>query len=294
MAGAPQPLQPQPLQQGLLEGLHDYGWVEGRDFTMERRYANLDQSALRVFATELVSLRVDVIVATNSATAFAAKEATKNVPIVVVAAHDATGTGLVASLSRPGGNVTGEDSYAPALDAKRLEYAKQVIPALARVGVLYNPAAPAARQHLDVLAGAAGTLGVTVQPLELTQAAELDGAFRALANKRPDVLIVVTDTLTYTNRERILVLAAQQRLAVISEFREFAEGGGLLAYGPTLREMYRRAGYFVDKVLNGTKPADLPMEQPTKFELVVNRQTAKTLGLTIPQSLLLRADDVIQ
>jgi putative ABC transport system substrate-binding protein len=285
---------PQPVYEGVREGMRDLGWVEGRNFVMEPRYARFDPSAMRTLAAELVALPVDVIVAATNVAAFPAKQATKDIPIVAVAAHDAVGSGLVASLSRPGGNVTGLDSLAPGLDAKRLELLTQLLPTIGRVAVLYNPVDPAMQLHLDWINSAAETLRLKILIFEVRQPTELERVFRALAQEHPDALLTLTENLTYSHREAICAFATQQRLPGVFEFKEFAFAGGLLSYGPDLHEMYRRAANYVDKILRGAKPADLPIEQPTKFELAINLKTAKTLGITIPQSLLVRADEVIQ
>jgi putative ABC transport system substrate-binding protein len=249
---------------------------------------------MRTLAAELVALPVDVIVAVTNVAAFPAKQATRDIPIVVVAAHDAVGSGLVASLSRPGGNVTGSDSLAPGLDAKRLELLKQLLPAIGRVAVLYNPVDAAMRLHLGWINSAAEKLRLKILVFEVRQPTELESVFRALAQEHPDAVLTLTESLTYSHREAICAFATRQRLPGVFELKEFAYAGGLLSYGPDLHEMYRRAANYVDKILKGAKPADLPIEQPTKFELVINMKTAKALGLTIPQSLLLRADEVIE
>ena len=285
---------PQPVHEGVREGLRDLGWVEGRTFVMEPRYAKFDPSAMRTLAEELVTLPADVIVASTNAAAFPAKQATKDTPIVVVAAHDAVGSGLVASLSRPGGNVTGLESLAPGLDAKRLELLKQLLPAIGRVAVLYNPVDPAMRVHLDLINAAAEQLRLKIIVFEVRQPTELEGVLRAIAQEHPDAVLTLTENLTFSHREAICAFAIQQRLPGVFEFKEFAYAGGLLSYGPDLREMYRHAANYVDKILKGAKPADLPIEQPTKFELIINLKTAKALGLTIPQSILVRANEVIQ
>jgi putative ABC transport system substrate-binding protein len=285
---------PQPAHGGLREGLRDLGWIEGRDFLIEARYANFDTSRLRTFAAELVALPVDVLVVVTIAPAQVANEATKDIPIVVVAAHDAVGTGLVASLSRPGGNLTGLDSLAPGLDAKRLELLKQILPGVTHIAVLANPLDSAMRLHLDAIQTAGAALGLTIRVFEVRQPTELEGAFAAMARERPDALLPITEALIYSSRERIVAFTQQQRLPGVFEFSEFARAGGLLSYGPNLRAMYVRAAHYVDKILKGAKPGDLPIEQPTRFELVINLKTAKTLGLTIPQLLVQRADEVIK
>ena len=232
---------PQPVHEGVREGLRDLGWVEGRNFVMEPRYARFDSSAMRTLAAELVALPVDVIVAVTTVAAFPAKEATKDIPIVAVAVHDAVGTGLVASLSRPGGNVTGLDSLAPGLDAKRLELLKELLPAIGRVAVLYNPVDPAMRLHIDWINSAAEKLRLKILVFEARQPTELESVFRALAQEHPDALLTLTENLTYSHREAICAFATQQRLPGVFEFKEFAYAGGLLSYGPDLHEMYRRA-----------------------------------------------------
>ncbi len=283
-----------PLLQGFRDGLRELGWVEGRTITIEWRFADLKPDRLPAFAAELVDLKVDVIVALSNLAAFPAKQATDTVPIVVLASHDAVGTGLVASLARPGANITGVESMAPELDAKRLELLKEISPRIASLSVLYNPGDAAARLHLRHTETGAQALGIKVRPLEVRGPDEFEQAFAAMTRERPEGLLVFTDPLTFSQRNRIVEFTVKNRLPAVYEFKEFVDLGGLVAYGPSLKGMGQRGATYVDKILKGAKPADLPMEQPTRFELVINLKTAKALGLTIPQSVLIRADEVIQ
>jgi putative ABC transport system substrate-binding protein len=242
---------------------------------------------------ELVGLKVDVLVAANSATALAAKNATQTIPIVVVAA-DPVGLGLVGSLSRPGGNLTGLSFFNEAISGKRLELLKEVVPGLARVGVLRNPRAPGHPIYWKETEVAAQRLGVALEALQLRGPEDFEAAFATAKQRNAQALLAFDDSLTYTYRSRITALAARSRLPAMYGFREFPDAGGLMSYGPSIALTYRRAAALVDKILKGAKPADLPIEQPTKFELVINVKVAKALGLTVPPSLLARADELIE
>jgi putative ABC transport system substrate-binding protein len=224
----------------------------------------------------------------------ALKEATTMIPIVMMVSADPVGTGLVASLARPGGNVTGMSILALAVGGKRLELLRQAIPRITRVAVLWNAAYPGKDLEWKDTQVAARTLGVTLQSVEVRGPADFDTAFRTIARARPDALITFSEPLTLFHQKPILDFAAKNRLPLISEIREFADNGGLMTYGASLPDLFRRSATHVDRILKGAKPADLPIEQPTKFELVINLKTAKALGLTIPPSLLQRADEVIQ
>ena len=242
----------------------------------------------------MINLKVDLILATATPGAGAAKRATSTIPIVMVGVGDPVGLGYVASLARPGGNMTGLSSLTVDLGSKRLDLLKEAIPRISRVSVLWNPDDPARVLEVRATQAAAERLGVRLQSTEVRSRSEIERAFSAMAKERPDALIVQQDPLTITHRARIAELALKNRLPTIAPFREFPEAGGLMAYGTNLVDLYRRAPTYVDKILKGAKPADLPVEQPTKFEFVVNLKTAKALGLTIPQSVLIRADHVIQ
>ena len=276
------------------QGLRDFGYVEGQNIVIEYRYAEGRAERLPDLAAELLRLNVDVIVAGGTPAPLAAKHATGTIPIVMTSAGDPVGSGLVASLARPGGNVTGLSTFTRELAAKRLQLLKEVVPGASRVAVLWNAANPYAVLNMRETEAAARTLGGQVQSLEVRGPDDVENAFPAAIRGRAGALIVVDDPLTYLYRMRIADLAARNRLPAMYGFREYAEAGGLMAFGASLADLGRRAATYVDKILKGARPADLPVEQPTKFELVINMKTAKALGLTIPQSLLLRADEVIQ
>jgi len=275
------------------EGLRGLGYVEGTNVIIEFRWAEGESDRLAELARELVRLRVDVLVTQGMTATRAAKDATSTTPIVMLAIGDAVGAGLVASLARPGGNVTGSTFVGPQLYAKQVELLKEAIPRLARVAVLMNPDNPGNRSVLQVMEGTAHAMKVVLAEIDARGPAEFEAAFRAMAQQRVDAIVVSADAILTANAGAVADLAIRQRLPAASGL-DFAESGGLLGYGPNIYELYSRAPRFVDKILKGVKPADLPVEQPTKFELVINLKTARTLGLTIPQSLLLRADEVIQ
>jgi ABC-type uncharacterized transport system substrate-binding protein len=278
----------------LTEALRELGWVEGKNVVFERRYAENRLERLPELAADLVRLKVDVIVAGGTLGPLAAKQATSTIPIVMAAAGDPLGSGLVASLARPGGNVTGTSLMAPDLGGKRLELLKELLPRLARVAVLWNAANPYSANVFKETQGPGRTLGIEVQSLEVRAPDDLDGAFEAARKERPDAMIAVDDPLTLSYRKRIADFATGQQLPLLSGPREFVAAGGLISYGANLDDLYRRSAGYVDKILKGAKPADLPVEQPTKFDLVINLTTAKALGIIVPPSLLARADEVIE
>jgi putative ABC transport system substrate-binding protein len=276
------------------QGLRDLGYVEGRSITIEYRWGEGKYERLPKLADELAQLKVDVIVAANAPSAQAAKEATREIPIVMTVLVDPAAAGLVASLARPGGNVTGLSMIAPELVGKQLELLKQVVPKISRVAVLGNPANPGTAPQLREAKAAAQALGLQLQVVEARGPSELDGAFAAMTSARAEAVLVLVDAMFGSQREKIANLAIKSRLPAVSGLTRHAQAGDLLAYGASRVDVYRRAATYVDKIIKGAKPADMPIEQPTKFELVINLKTAKTLGLTIPQSLLQRADEVIQ
>jgi putative tryptophan/tyrosine transport system substrate-binding protein len=282
------------LQSGLRDGLRELGWVEDKNLTFEERYAEDSLDRLPPLAAELVSLGLDVIVTLGTLAPLAAKRATATIPIVMIAAGDPVGSGLIASLARPGGNVTGTSLMAPDLSGKRLELAKELVPEVSRVAVLWNAANPYSALVFKETVGAARTLGIELQSLEVRAPADFDGALAATTGQQAGALITVEDPLTAGQARKIAKFAVDNRLPTISGLRLFADAGGLISYGANLEDLLRRSVVFVDKILKGAKPSDLPVEQPTKFELVVNLKTAKALGLTIPPSLLALADDVIE
>jgi putative ABC transport system substrate-binding protein len=279
-----------PYAEAFRAGLAELGYTVGRDIRIEYRSAEGKAERLPDLVAELVRARVALIV-TSGEGALAAKGVTGTVPIVMAVSADPVGAGLVADPARPGGNITGLTLLAPGIVAKRLELVKEVLPDLTRLAVLWNPN-PLGRRVLEELEAAARPMGIAVQAVEARVPDDLPGAFAAMTGAR--ALVVLADPLTIAQRGRIMSLAAARGLPAISDTRQFADAGGLLAYGPSLPDSFRRAAAYVDKILKGAKPADLPVEQPTKFELVINLKTAKALGLTIPQSVLVRADQVIQ
>ena len=277
------------------QGLRELGWIEGQNLVIEHRFAEGRAERFPDLAAALVRLRVDVIVTSSGEPAIlAAKRATTTTPIVMAISGDPVETGLVASLARPGGNVTGLTILATEVAGKRLELLKEAVPRASRVAVLWNAAYPGKAFELRETQAAARVLGVSLWPVEVREPNDLPGAFSAIARAGPDALITFADPLTNTERRRIVDFAVRNRLPMISAVRPFADEGGLMTYGPNIADMCRRAATYVDKILKGAKPADLPVEQPTKFDLVINLKTAKALGLTIPPSVLLRADRVIE
>jgi putative ABC transport system substrate-binding protein len=280
---------------GFQQGLRELGYVEGQNIAIEFRSADGSLERLSDLADELVRLQVDVLVAGSTEGAYAAKRATSTIPIVMANVTNPVGAGLVSSLARPGGNVTGLTTMSADLSGNRLALVKEVVPGLRRIGVLWYPDSPNGVAAFKELKAAAPSLGVDVRSLEIRlPLPEIDKAFGTAITWRADALITLDDALIINNRTRIIALAARHRLPAVYGYREFPDAGGLISYGPSRHDMYRRTAAYVDKILKGTKPGDLPIEQPTKFELVINLKTAKALGLTIPPSLLLRADQVIE
>ncbi len=284
---------PDPYVDAFRQGLRDLGYIEGQTIAIEYRWAEGSPARLPSLAAELVQLKVDVIVTQGELATRAVKEATSTIPIVMAFSGDPVQAGLVASLGRPGGNVTGQSSLVPELTAKRLQLLKEVVPKVSRVAILFNPNLSIALSVKEAQA-AARTLGLKVHPVEVRTPDELGRAFDTITKERAQALLLFGDPFTITHERRILDLAAKRRLPTISVFKEFADRGGLMSYGPNLLDSFRRAATYVDKILKGTKPADLPVEQPTRFVLAINMKTAKALGLTIPPSVLIRADQVIQ
>jgi putative ABC transport system substrate-binding protein len=278
----------------LFDGLRELGYVEGRNLIVERRYAEGHADRFPEFAAEMVRLKVDVIIVVTTPAALAAKKATTTIPIVHPAAIDPVGTGLIASLAHPGGNVTGLSVLNAELSAKRLEVLKEVVPGLSRGALLWNAANPANTLAWKESEGAARALGVALQSQEVRDPKDFEGAFAMMAQQRPDVLLVLQDALTLEYRKEIIAFALQMRLPSMFVGKEWVVEGGLMSYGDRLPERYRRAADLVDRILKGEKPADLPVEQPTKFELVINLKTAKAIELAIPPALLARADEVIE
>jgi putative tryptophan/tyrosine transport system substrate-binding protein len=284
-----------PRLAALRQGLRERGWVEGQNIVIELRFAEGKVDRLPVLVAELIRLKVDIIVTTSSATTWAAKDATKSIPIVMAVSADALGEGLVTSLAHPGGNITGMTFLVgPEIAGKHLELLKEVAPAASRVAVLTNPTNRSHATLMRELTAAARAFGVQLQVLDARSPDQLDSAFAAMTRERAAALLVLTDSMFVGQPRRIADLAARSRLPAMYYQREFVDAGGLISYGASLSDMFRHAAAQVDKILKGAKPGNIPIEQPTKFELVINLKTAKALGITIPQSLLLRADEVIQ
>jgi len=274
--------------------LRALGWVEGQNLLVEQRYANDRAELLRPLAEELVRLKVEIIVTGGTAATLAAKNATTTIPIVIYSAGDPVHSGLVASLSRPGGNITGFSVIGPELDAKRLALLRELLPGLQRVGVLQDPTNPYHRAVRKEFEQTCRSLGLQPIIIEVAAASELENAISEIARRRAQALFVRPDSLFYENRARLMSAALRYALPPIAPGKEMVEAGALFSYAHTDAEINQRCAAFVDRILRGAKPADLPIEQPTKFELGINLKTAKALGITIPQSLLLRADQVIQ
>ncbi len=284
-----------PLPRVFVPAMRDLGYAEGDNLVIEIRRADNKPERLPALAAELVRLNVDVIVTRGDGEVRAAKQATNTIPIVMAPSGDPVRAGYVASLARPGGNVTGLSWVSPDLSAKLLEVLKDTVPNLSRIAVLWNAANPMKVLDFNETQRAAQTLGLTVYSIEMKAPSDLEAAFAAITRTRPDALLMLVDeVLALGMYPRIADFAVKQRLPSIIGEPRYAAAGGLMAYGPSVVDMLRRAASYVDKILKGTKPADLPVEQPAKFELVINMKTAKALGLTIPQSLLVRADEIIE
>jgi putative ABC transport system substrate-binding protein len=278
----------------FVHALRARGWVEGQNLAIEYRYAEGSYARLPALAAELVELPVDVIFAPSAPATQAAQQATTTIPIVMDTLGDPVQTGFVAGLAQPGGNITGTAGFAPDLGGKQLELLKAAVPSLTAVATLAQPANPTTPHVLREIARAAQALGVHLRPVEVRQASDLASALAELTRERVDALLVLPDPLALGQRHQIVAWAAQQRLPVMYFTHEFVEAGGLMTYGPDLAERHRHAATYVDKILHGATPANLPVEQPIKFELVINLKTAKALGLTIPPTLLFQADEVLR
>ena len=279
---------------GLRQGFHELGYVEGQNLHLEYRWAegSIEQYAALVF--ELIQLGAAAIVVYGTPATLAAKKATARTPIVMAAMGDPVGTGVVSSLARPGGNITGFTSLTSELEPKRLEILKETLPHLSQVGMLWNSANPGVMPNWIAVRRAAGEMGLTVDSGEVREHPDFETIFQRWRHNRPDGVLVLTDPVLLSNAPRILSFMADQRLPAVYSHREFVAGGGLISYGTSYRELFRRAAGYVDKILKGTKPTDLPVQQPTKFDLLINLKTAKAIGLEIPPTLLARADEVIE
>jgi len=285
---------PGPQWKAFREGMRDLGWIEGQNVELEWRWSEGTTDRFPGLAAELVRLRVDIIVTEGGPATRAAKKATATIPIVMTIVADPVGSGLVASLARPGGNVTGSASLSPQLTAKQVELLKEAVPRLSRLAVLWNPGSPAHPVALREIEAAAAALRVNVQTVGARSADELEGAFSTITGQRPDGLLVLGTPIFDAEQRRIAGFVTRTRLPAVFNKPLFVEAGGLMAYGARYADFFRRAATFVDKILKGAKPGDLPVEQPTHFELIINLKTAKALGLTLPPSLLVRADQVIE
>jgi putative tryptophan/tyrosine transport system substrate-binding protein len=286
------------LEANLLEpfrhGLRAHGYEEGRNIAVEYRWAEGHYERFPALVAELLAANMDVIVTAGTPASLAVKNATRTVPLVMVAVGDPIGTGLVASLSRPGGNLTGLSSIAPDLEGKRLELLREVVPRLSQVGVFFNRANPFHKVAMEHARGAAETLGMHLLLLSVSASHELDSAFAAVLKERPQALLVLADRVYLHERKRMMDFAAEHRLPTANAHKEMVDAGGLISYGPSYEDMHRRAADYVDLILRGANPGDLPIQQPTKFDLKINLKTATALGLTFPPTLLARADEVIE
>jgi len=280
--------------EALRQGLRELGYVEGKNIVIEWRWAEGKPDRLPDLAAELMRLKVDIIVSAGPAVTPRLKEATKTIPIVMAQDNDPIGNGFVSSLARPGGNITGLATLAPELSGKQLELLKEIIPRLSRVAVLGSPTEPGNAQTLREIELAAAALSVKIQNLDVLGPNDFETVFRAASKGRAEAALVLVSTIFNSHRTQVIELAVKSQLPAIFYSAEYVELGGLMAYGPSYTDLYRRTATYVDKILKGAKPADLPVEQPTKFELIINLKTAKQIGLTIPPNVLVRADKVIR
>jgi putative ABC transport system substrate-binding protein len=280
--------------EGLQQGLRERGYVEGKNITLEQRFDNDREERLPALAADLIRLRVDIIVAAATPAVMAAKQATGTIPIIIVHSADPVALGLVTSLARPGGNVTGLSSSSPDYSGKQLELLKEAVPKLSRIAILWNAANPGTAIAFREMQDVVRALKLPLQSLEVRRSEDFAPAFKKVAKQRGMGLVTLLDPLIVSQRARIVELASESRLPAIYPTKEFVEAGGLMAYGADLTDSYRRTTIFMDKILKGAKPADLPVEQPTKFTFAVNLKTAKQIGLTIPPNVLARADRVIK
>jgi len=283
-----------PRMEAFRQGLHELGYTDGKNIFIEYRYAEGKLDHLPALAADLVRLKVDVIVAGSPQVTRAAKQATSTIPIVMAFDDDPVGSGFVASLARPGGNITGLSTLFPEMSGKQLELLREIVPKLSRVAVLGNATQPGNPQALREINLTADGFGVQIQYLEVRGPKDIETAFREASKERADAVLVLSTTILYFNRRQVSDLAVKTRLPTIYGRPEYVDEGGLVYYGPSYTDLYRRAAVYVDKILKGAKPADLPVEQPTKFELIINLKAAKQVGLTIPSRVLERANQVIK
>jgi putative ABC transport system substrate-binding protein len=276
------------------DGLRALGYEQGRNIAIEYRWAEGNYDRFPALVAELLASNVDVLVTAGTPAALAIKKATTSVPVVMIAVGDPVGTGLVPSLARPGGNLTGLSSIAPDLEGKRLELLREVVPRLSRVGMFVNSLNPFHTGSVQQARTAAQALGIQLQLLDVRAAEDLDAAFAAILKERPEALFILADRVFLHNRARMMDFAARQRLPNINAYHELVQAGGLMSFGPSYEDMHRRAAIYVDKILKGARPADLPIEQPTKFTLVINLKAAKAIAVDVPPILVARADEVIE
>ena len=283
------------LVEGFRLGLRERGYIEGKNIDIQYRWANGKIDAMPAVIAELIALKVDVLITAGTPAALAAKKATATVPIVMAAVGDAVDSGIVPSLARPGGNITGLSTLYTQLEGKRIQILHELVPKLKHIALLTNPANPFTTLMLKSARAATGARHLATQIYEVSAVGDFEKVFAAIAKSKPDAMAVLADRpFLVSNRQRIVEFAAQNRLPAMYPFSEFMDDGGLVFYGPNFPEMFRRAATYVDKIIKGAKPADLPLEQPTRFEFILNAKTAKALGLTIPQSLIISADKVIE
>ncbi|MGA8999590.1 MAG: ABC transporter substrate-binding protein [Pseudolabrys sp.] len=282
------------LVDAFREGLREHGYEEGRNIVIEYRWADGKYEQFPALVAELIAAKVDVIVTAGTPAALAMKKATTTVPLVMVAVGDPVGTGLVPSLARPGGNLTGLSSVAPDLEGKRLQLLREVVPALSHVAMFINSVNPFHVSSMRQARAAAKAMGIKLQLHDIRKSQDLDDAFAAIRKERPDALLILADRVFLHNRERMMDFTKEQRLPNVNAYKELVEVGGLMSYGPSYEDMHKRAAIYVDKILKGAKPADLPIEQPSKFTFIINLKTAKALGVTVPSQLLALADRLIE
>jgi putative ABC transport system substrate-binding protein len=281
------------LVDAFREGLREHGYEEGRNIVIEYRWADGKYERFPALVAELIAAKVEVIVTAGTPAALAMKKATTTVPLVMVAVGDPVGTGLVPSLARPGANLTGLSSVAPDLEGKRLQLLREVVPALSHVAMFINSLNPFHVSSMRQAHAAAQTMGIKLQLHDIRKSEDLDDAFAAIRKERPDAVLILADRVFLHNRERMIDLTKEQRLPNVNAYKELVEVGGLMSYGPSYEDMHKRAAIYVDKILKGAKPADLPIEQPSKFTFMVNLKAAKALGVTVPSQLLGLADELI-
>jgi putative tryptophan/tyrosine transport system substrate-binding protein len=276
------------------EGLREHGYEEGRNLEIVFRWAEGQYERFPALIAELIAANVDVIVTAGTPAALAVKKATSTLPVVMAAVGDPVGSGIVANLAHPGGNITGLSGLAPDLEGKRLELLRELVPHLARVAFFLNPANDFHTVSMRQALAAAQALNIELQPRQVSKSEDLDAAFTAIVKDRPDGLLILADRIFLHNRQRMMDFATEHRLPSVNAYRELVEAGGLTSYGPSYEDMHRRAAAYVDRILKGARPGDLPIEQPTKFTLIVNLKAAKALGLKVPPTLVARADEVIE